>query len=145
PLLSIYKEFRMGDFLNREVEAICVDSRSFKPNSIWVALRGSSYDGHVFVKTACERGALAVVVEDDSMVPKDFLGAVVKVPGSRVALQALAARFYGDPSLKLFCVGVTGTNGKTSIANMVEAVLNHYGMPTGVLGTIDHHFLHHKW
>ncbi|HMN69218.1 MAG TPA: Mur ligase family protein, partial [Bdellovibrionales bacterium] len=76
---------------------------------------------------------------------KDFRGAVVKVRSTRQALDQLASRYFGQPAERLFCIGVTGTNGKTTVTYMVEKILNHFGWPTGVMGTIDHHLLGHRF
>jgi len=78
-------------------------------------------------------------------VPPEFEGTVVVVPNARVALNLFASRFFGTPGQDLFCVGITGTDGKTTVAWMVEAVLAGCGRPTGVIGTVDHHFGEHRW
>jgi UDP-N-acetylmuramoyl-L-alanyl-D-glutamate--2,6-diaminopimelate ligase len=86
-----------------------------------------------------------LVVEDEARVPPELVGSVVVVPDARAALNHLAARFCGDPGRGMFCVGVTGTDGKTTVAWMTEAVLAGCGVPTGVIGTVDHHFGDHRW
>lgn len=144
-LLSIFPQLRWGEAAHLEVKTITQDSREVQAGVVFIAIRGSSLDGHDYVKSVCRQGATAVVVEDDSQVPQDFKGAVVKVKNSRLALDQLAQRFYNYPSKSLFCVGITGTNGKTTTAYMVEAVLNHFSWPTGVLGTIDHHLRNEVW
>lgn len=115
------------------------------PGFIFVATRGTTSDGHQFIPAAAAKGAAVLVVEDDTLVPKDFKGAVVKVASSRRALDQLAARFFGNPAEGLFCAGVTGTNGKTTTVYMIEHILTKFGWPTGVMGTIDHHILDRKW
>ncbi|MBX3021147.1 MAG: UDP-N-acetylmuramoyl-L-alanyl-D-glutamate--2,6-diaminopimelate ligase [Bdellovibrionales bacterium] len=144
-LFSVFPQLRWGETAGSDVQEITQDSRQAKPGTVFVAIRGNSSDGHQFLSQAAASGALALVVEDDSRIPVDYKGAVVKVPNTRRALDVLAQRFYGNPAQNLFCVGVTGTNGKTTIAYMVEAIFTQFGWPTGVLGTIDHHLGKHKW
>lgn len=121
------------------------DNRHLKPGCVFIAIRGTKHDGHQFVVEAIQRGAIALVVEDAAVVPASFEGYVHQVRSSRVELARLAARWAGEPSKNLFTVGVTGTNGKTTTTHMIEAVLNFGGLPTGVVGTIDHHLGSHVW
>lgn len=144
-LLSIFQQLKFGDAANAEVREVTQDSRKVAKGVVFVAIRGTSGDGHAFLSQAAEQGAAALIVEDESTIPKNYKGAVVKVPSTRQALDALAQRFFGEPAQNLFCVGVTGTNGKTTITYMVEAIFTEFGWPTGVLGTIDHHLGPHKW
>ncbi len=127
------------------VVGIFNDARLVQPQSIFVAIAGSRFDGHQFLADAVARGASALVVQDATHVPKNFKGVVVEVHDSRQAVNLLASAFYGHPSQQMFCVGVTGTNGKTSITYMVEALLNAGQMATGVIGTVDHHLLSKVW
>jgi UDP-N-acetylmuramoyl-L-alanyl-D-glutamate--2,6-diaminopimelate ligase len=131
--------------LEREVTAICIDSRKLVAGGVFVALRGTKSDGHRYLTQAAAAGVLALVVEDDADVPRDFRGVVVVVADSRKALSQLAARFNGQPSIKMRMIGVTGTNGKTTTTHMIEAILEFAGMPTGVIGTIDHHLRSKVW
>ncbi len=142
---SIFSSLRLGENPTQEVSQIIFDSRQVEKSSIFVAVRGEKVDGHKHIQQACDRGAVGLVVEDSSYVPSDYSGGVAIVPDSRKALNEMASHFYGSPSEKLFVVGVTGTNGKTTTTNMVERVLNEYGWATGVIGTIDHHFLDKVW
>ncbi len=142
---SIFSSLRLGDSPTQEISHICFDSRMVEKSSVFVAIRGERVDGHIHLKQACDRGAVGLVVENPQNIPLGFSGGVAVVSDSRKALNELASHFYGAPSEKLFVVGVTGTNGKTTTTNMVERVLNEYGWPTGVIGTIDHHFLDKAW
>jgi len=144
-ILSLYSELRWGDDPVREIKQICVDSRKVDEASVFVAIRGHEKDGHDYLNDAVNQGAAAVVVETDYQIPESYKGAVVVVEDTRDAIDELAARFYGHPAEELFCVGVTGTNGKTSVVYMVESILDHFGWKTGVMGTIDHHLGSHKW
>ena len=144
-LFSIFNELKWGNSAALEVRAVTQDSKSVGPGSVFVAIRGATIDGHKFLPAVCAAGAAAVVVEDAALVPRDFSGAVVQVASTRSALDRLARKFYDDPARSLFCIGVTGTNGKTTVTYMIEKILNDFGWPTGVIGTIDHHLLGHHW
>jgi UDP-N-acetylmuramoyl-L-alanyl-D-glutamate--2,6-diaminopimelate ligase len=122
-----------------EVSGICNDSRHFQPGDLFIAIRGHQFDGHLFIGEACDKGASAVIVEDDRVVSMRYTGTVVKVKDSRRAVDALASNFYGKPSEDIFVAGITGTNGKTTTAHMIEAILTADHMPTGVIGTINNH------
>ncbi|MDN5344231.1 MAG: UDP-N-acetylmuramoyl-L-alanyl-D-glutamate--2,6-diaminopimelate ligase [Clostridia bacterium] len=110
------------------------DSRRVGPGFLFVAIKGFQTDGHLYIKDAVARGAVAVVLED--MVPLPPGVAWARVQDSRRALGLLAARFYGYPSRRLRLMGVTGTNGKTTTTHLIQAVLEGAGRPTGCLGTI---------
>jgi len=127
------------------VERIVNDSKKAIPGSMFIAIKGIVLDGHDFLPHAVASGATSLVVEDEARVPPGFAGAVVIVPSGRDALNRLSGRFFGDPGRDLFCVGVTGTDGKTSVTWMAEAVLAAGGVPTGVIGTVDHHFAGRTW
>lgn len=128
-----------------EVTGVFNDARQVIPGSVFVAIRGNTVDGHSFIPDAIQKGATALVVEDKKTVPQDFSGFVLEVSSTREALDLLASRFYLDPGQELFCVGVTGTNGKTSVTYMVEAILNAGQLPTGVIGTVNHHLGDRVW
>ena len=112
-----------------EIKGVCHDSRHFQEGDLFVAIRGNQFDGHLFVPAACDRGAPAILLEDDRVVPMRYTGTVVKTKDTRRAIDLIAANFYGRPSEKLCVIGLTGTNGKTTTAHMIEAVLNHHQIP----------------
>ncbi|MFI5206354.1 MAG: Mur ligase family protein, partial [Candidatus Paceibacterales bacterium] len=122
-----------------EIKNLVQDSRAVKSGDIFFAIRGQNQDGHNYLSAVCLKNPAALVVEDKSAVPADYKGAIIVVPNSRIALDSMAASFYEFPSAKLFVVGVTGTNGKTTTSHMIEAALGTQ-MPTAVMGTIDYHF-----
>ena len=124
--------------LEQDVASICFDARQVKPNSVFVAIKGSENDGHAFIKDAVFNGAIALVVENSSNVPSDFPHFVLEVSDTREFLAVLAARFYNFPSQELFCFGVTGTNGKTSITYILEHIMSYYKKTLGVIGTVNH-------
>ncbi|KYG66066.1 UDP-N-acetylmuramoyl-L-alanyl-D-glutamate--2,6-diaminopimelate ligase [Bdellovibrio bacteriovorus] len=145
-LLSILPEISSENLTqDAQVAGVFNDARLVTPGSVFVAIKGSALDGHKFIPDAVSKGALALVVEDRALVPTNFSGVVIQVQNSRTALDLLASRFYLDPGQELFCIGVTGTNGKTSVTYMTEAILNAGHIPTGVVGTINHHLKDKIW
>jgi UDP-N-acetylmuramoyl-L-alanyl-D-glutamate--2,6-diaminopimelate ligase len=144
-LLSHFRAYSMGEVANEEVHGLCIDSRKVQPGDVYVAITGSRQDGHNFVPLAVEKGAIVLVVEDAKVIPEGYSGSVVVVDNSRDALVRLATVWFGDPAAKLFCVGVTGTNGKTTLCYLIEHLCRAFGWSTGVLGTIDHHLNDKVW
>ncbi|MGB3328487.1 MAG: UDP-N-acetylmuramoyl-L-alanyl-D-glutamate--2,6-diaminopimelate ligase [Thermomicrobiales bacterium] len=108
------------------------DSRQMGPDGLFVALRGSDFDGHAFAAQAVAAGATAILAEEP--LPLDVPQAIV--PDSRAALAQVAARFFGHPSRDLTVVGITGTDGKTTTSYILEHILQHAGIVTGVIGTV---------
>ncbi len=111
-----------------DVNSIEYDSRRVTSGSLFVAMQGGTTDGNRYISSAIERGALAVVT-DSAMGFQDTVTrhphmAVVEVAHGRSALAAIAANYYGHPEKKLVLSGVTGTNGKTTTAFLLDAMLN---------------------
>jgi len=100
---------------------------------LFVCIKGFTSDGHNFINEAINRGAVALVVEKE-IPPKPGV-TIIKVDDSRKALAILANQFYDFPSRKLKLMGVTGTNGKTTITYMLRAIFQEAGYKTGLLGT----------
>lgn len=113
---------------------ITFDSRTVRPGSLFVAIRGWQQDGHRFIPDALRRGAAAIVAEEVAATPEE--PARLVVPNSRQALALLAAAFYDFPAKQLRVVGVTGTDGKTTTTNLIGAMLNAAGQRAGMLSTI---------
>jgi UDP-N-acetylmuramoyl-L-alanyl-D-glutamate--2,6-diaminopimelate ligase len=118
------------------VTAISYDSRQATAGSVFVALRGLQTDGTAFARDAVARGAIAVVSEAPPPPGVDVYW--LQVSDGRLALAALAAAFYGDPSHELRLVGITGTNGKTTTSYLLGAIFEAAGMPCGRIGTVAH-------
>jgi UDP-N-acetylmuramoyl-L-alanyl-D-glutamate--2,6-diaminopimelate ligase len=116
------------------IDGVTADSRAVVAGDAFVALRGERSDGHAFVAQAYERGAAAAIVERESPFPNGR--AQVVVHDSRRAGSRIAARFFGDPSRALTVVGITGTNGKTTTAYLVRAVLDAAGERCATIGTL---------
>lgn len=141
-----FQDIRWGDSKNSDISCLAFDSRLVQDNGVFVAIKGHKADGHSFVEKLCsQKKVLALVVENRQCVPSAFKGAVAVVSNTRAALDLLASRFYSDPAQELMCIGVTGTNGKTTICAMIECILSQSGWPTAVMGTIDHHFRKDVW
>lgn len=122
-----------------DVTSIAIESRTVRGGALFVALHGSHTDGHAHLAEAIANGARVVVVKE-APSPAPAHVTVVRVSDTRRALSALAAAFYGDPSRDLAVIGITGTNGKTTAAHMIAAVLNEAGRPCGIAGTIGAEF-----
>jgi UDP-N-acetylmuramoyl-L-alanyl-D-glutamate--2,6-diaminopimelate ligase len=125
-----------------EVRALAHDSRAVSPGAVFVALRGTHVDGHTYLERAIERGAIAVVVDDafasGAALPPGLT--TIVVPDTRVALSRLAAAFFGYPTASLAIAGITGTNGKTTTAALVAAMLGEAGIACGMIGTLGASF-----
>ncbi|OLC46567.1 MAG: UDP-N-acetylmuramoyl-L-alanyl-D-glutamate--2,6-diaminopimelate ligase [Acidobacteria bacterium 13_1_40CM_65_14] len=117
-----------------DVAGIAYDSRAVARGHMFVALKGLQTDGTAFAAQAIERGALAIVSEQPA--PPDVRIPWVTVGDARLALAVLAAAFYGHPSREMQVVGITGTNGKTTIAYLLASMFEAAGIRCGVLGTV---------
>ncbi len=117
-----------------EISGICSDSRQVQPGDLFVAMAGGTTDGHRFIPAALERGAAAVV---GTQIVAGLAAPYVRVDDARQALPHLAAAFNDYPGRKLTVIGVTGTDGKTTTTNLVHAILQAEGHPTGMISTIN--------
>lgn len=126
---------RQGNF-DIAVTALTDDSRAVKPGSVFVAVKGERVDGHAFVGKAVEAGAAALVLQKGLNVTAAPSVPVVRVDDSRRALGVLAGRFYREPASRLCMVGVTGTNGKTTVTYLCKGVLETAGRRVGLIGTV---------
>src|SRR5688572_3388332 len=118
------------------VRGVTDDSRRIGPGEVFVAVRGLTVDGHRFARAAAERGAAALVLEEE--LPVDLPQAIV--PSGMAALGLLVARWLGRPADRMTLVGITGTNGKTTTTYLVEAMLAAAGRRPGVIGTVNARF-----
>ncbi len=118
-----------------DVNMICFDSRKVKEGSLFIAIKGTQSDGHGFIDKAVSLGAVAIVVEKLPEVISDK-ATYVAVKDSAQALGIIASNFYGNPSGKLKLVGVTGTNGKTTVATLLYKLFSSLGYRCGMLSTV---------
>ncbi len=123
-----------GD-LNCGVTSICFDSRKVQKGSLYVAQKGTQVDGHQFIEKAIEGGAVCIVCQE---MPKELSAEIcyIQVENTAESLAKIATEFYENPSKKLKLVGVTGTNGKTSIATLLYKLFGNLGYSVGLLSTI---------
>ncbi len=136
-LLAHISEAERLDPGDPEVTAVECDSRRVLPGALFAAVAGSRTDGHAYVRAAVEAGAAACLISRDVPAP----GAVrVRVPDTERALGRAADAFWGHPSRQLRLVGITGTNGKTTTAFLVQHLLERAGWPTGRIGTVGYAF-----
>jgi len=121
---------------NPPVTGVEYDSRRVKPGNVFVAMRGESSDGNRFIEQAVAAGASAIVTDSDFRPPNV---AWAKVSHGRRALATLSANYYGHPAEKLAITGITGTNGKSTTAFLLESILRAAGKKTALVGTIEYH------
>lgn len=125
-----------GEIPRQFTELTC-DSRSIQPGSLFVALRGTVHDGHQFIEEVAACGAGAAVVDtvcESCEIPQ------IRVQDTLAALPRIAANFYRHPSKELSLIGITGSNGKTTSAYLLESVFHAAGQSTGVIGTIEYRY-----
>jgi UDP-N-acetylmuramoyl-L-alanyl-D-glutamate--2,6-diaminopimelate ligase/murE/murF fusion protein len=137
-----------------DIDSIHYRAQEVQPAGLFVAIEGQTADGHNFVHQALQNGAVAIVTQKEPPQPylKECLAQVVKdqpimirVPDTRQAMADLSARFFGDPSGDMTLIGVTGTNGKTTVAYLLESILLQAGLKTGVIGTINYRYAAKKF
>lgn len=133
-LQSVILQKTIGD-TEIEITNIQFDSRKVEAGSVFVATRGSASDGHQYIAGSIEKGAVAVVCEE---IPAETNPNVsyIKVANSADALGKMASAWYGFPSSKLILVGITGTNGKTTIATLLYQLFRKLGHKSGLLSTV---------
>ncbi len=126
-----------------KVKGITCNSKAVKKNFIFVAIKGNRQDGCCFIKEAIANGASCVVVQGRPPAIKIPAGVnLIPVKHSRKFLAEACAEFYGHPSQNLKVIGITGTNGKTTVAYLIEAIAKEAKYGCGVIGTISHRFKH---
>ncbi|RJP29399.1 MAG: UDP-N-acetylmuramoyl-L-alanyl-D-glutamate--2,6-diaminopimelate ligase [Actinobacteria bacterium] len=137
-LLSGLESLRLEGAGDVDITGIAYHSQRAQEGDIFVAVRGFKTDGHLYIKDAVEGGVAAVVVAEGWERPADFPAdvAMVRAGDTRLAMALLGDRFWGHPSGRLALVGVTGTNGKTTTAHLVEAAACGAGMTSGLIGTV---------
>ena len=120
---------------NLTIKSIEYDSRKVKKGSLFVAIKGGNIDGHSFIDEAIENGASAVIYSDYNF--KDQKTTFIKTPNTRKSLSIVSSNFYENPSKKIKLVGITGTNGKTTVASILFDLFNKTGIKSGLISTIN--------
>jgi UDP-N-acetylmuramoyl-L-alanyl-D-glutamate--2,6-diaminopimelate ligase len=130
----------IGEVQRQDVSGIYYDSRRVIKNSVFVAVKGYKTDGHNFIADALNKGAIAVILEDNDRIPDEIFihgkAAKILVKDSRIAMAEVADSFFKNPSSKLKLFGITGTNGKTTTSYYIKNILETAGEKVGLLGTI---------
>jgi UDP-N-acetylmuramoyl-L-alanyl-D-glutamate--2,6-diaminopimelate ligase len=124
-----------GNLADPEVTSLAFDSRTVGPGALFICLPGEHSDGHDFAAGAVAAGAVGLLVERP--LPVDVPQVVVGAGGARGAMAQVASTFYDHPARALVTVGVTGTNGKTTVTHLVAAILDEHDTPCTVIGTLD--------
>jgi UDP-N-acetylmuramoyl-L-alanyl-D-glutamate--2,6-diaminopimelate ligase len=130
PVLEIHGDDR------REISQLVFDSRKVTDNSLYIAMRGTVVDGHSFIASSVEKGANAIVCEEFPENTDENV-TYIKVKDSSKTLGQLASNFYGNPSEKLKLIGVTGTNGKTSVSTLLFDIFKNLGYDSALLSTVE--------
>jgi UDP-N-acetylmuramoyl-L-alanyl-D-glutamate--2,6-diaminopimelate ligase len=123
---------------NPTVSGVEYDSRRVQPGDVFVAMQGESSDGSKFIDKAIAAGAAAIVTDSSTEKPRGGVG-WAQVPHGRRALARLSANFYKRPAERLAITGITGTNGKSTTAFLIESILQAAGRKTALIGTIEYH------
>ena len=123
---------------NPDVSSVEYDSRRVKPGCLFVAMRGETSDGNRFIDQAIQAGAVAVVTDSPEQTPREAVAWAV-VPRGRRALARVSENFYKRPAERIAVTGITGTNGKSTTAFVVEAILAAAGRKSALIGTIEYH------
>lgn len=126
-----------GNF-DQEVTGLTYDSRQVRAGQIFFAVPGEKFDGHEFIPQALQRGAAGVVVALKRTWPQGVTW--IRTKNVRRTMGLWGAHFYGQPSRRMRMVGVTGTNGKTTVSYLVESILSAAGLEPGVIGTINYRY-----
>ena len=131
-LQNVQYELLFGD-INIDITSMTIDSRTAKLNSMFICIPGFQVDGHNFANTAHDLGSTVFIVEKEIAID----ATVIKVKNSREALAIIAYNFYNKPDIGLNMIGITGTNGKTSVSFYIQSILMQYGHNTGIIGTVS--------
>ena len=134
-LLSGLKPIRIEGSLETDISDVAIDSRQVREGSLFVAVKGTNVDGHDYIPKALDGGAKCIVAEQ---MPKELRSGVtyVQLASTQEAVGLLATKFNGDPTSKLKLVGVTGTNGKTTIATLLYTLFRRLGHKCGLISTV---------
>jgi len=135
-LLGAIEAPRTSGDLNRPITGLTQNSRQVRKGYLFVAVRGETTDGHLFIEDAIKAGAVAIVCQVEDFPVHG--AAKIVVPDTRRALALLADAFYGHPSSAFPVIGITGTNGKTTVAYLVRNMLARTGTNAGLIGTIEY-------
>ena len=131
-LVTGLKNIIVKGSLEKEIKDITADSNAVAKGSLFFCINGDNYDGHRFASQAEKYGAAAIVCEKE----QDVSVTQIIVKDCRAAMSVVASEFYGNPSKKMRLIGVTGTNGKTTVTHLITSVLMNAGIKCGLIGTL---------
>ncbi|WP_373726148.1 UDP-N-acetylmuramoyl-L-alanyl-D-glutamate--2,6-diaminopimelate ligase, partial [Bacteroides heparinolyticus] len=134
-LLKTIQPVRIIGSTDVEITGINIDSRLIEAGHLFMAMRGTQTDGHAYIPAAIGKGAVAVLCEELPEKPEAGI-AYIQVKDSEDAVGKVATAFYGDPTSKMELVGVTGTNGKTTIATLLYNMFRYFGYKAGLISTV---------
>ena len=134
-LLKTIQPVQVTGSTEKDITGVNIDSRLVAAGHLFMAMRGTQTDGHAYIPAAIEKGAIAVLCEDMPEEPTPNI-TYIQVKDSENAVGKVATAFYGDPTSKMELVGVTGTNGKTTIATLLYNTFRHFGYKVGLISTV---------
>lgn len=134
-LLKTIQPVRIAGGTNIEITGINIDSRWVEAGHLFMAMRGTQTDGHAYIATSIEKGAVAILCEE---LPEELHTSItyIQVKDSEETVGKIATAYYGDPTAKLELVGITGTNGKTTIATLLYDTFRYFGYKVGLISTV---------
>lgn len=132
-LLHVLKTYKRIGEANPEITSVEADSRQIKQGSLFICISGYTVDGHDFANKAEQLGAVAIIAERE--LPEVNIPVII-VKDSKRAMAIIANYFYDNPTEKLTLIGVTGTNGKTTVTHLIEQIMADYNKKTGLIGTM---------
>ncbi len=135
-LINNISTIQIIGLIDKQIEAICFDTREVKSSSLFVAQKGTKVDGHKYIDQAIEKGATCIVAEQLPVTLHEDV-TYLQVKSSPHTLALLACNFYGNPSYKLKLIGITGTNGKTTTATLLYRLFTNLGFKAGLLSTVE--------
>lgn len=121
--------------VDADIQGVCIDSRQAADDFLFMAMKGTQADGHAYISAAIEKGAVAVLCQE---LPQERTGGVtyIRVNHCEDAVGKIATTFYGNPTDKMELVGITGTNGKTTVATLLYHVFRRFGYKVGLISTV---------
>ncbi|MBU4483400.1 MAG: hypothetical protein KKG62_04780 [Actinobacteria bacterium] len=134
-LLKDIKYKKIYGSTDMDIKNISINSKNAMGSSLFVAIEGFKHDGHNFTGEAVSSGAVAVMVQRKLEIPSHITQVIVN--NTRKVLPVLCRNFYQDPSKSFKLIGVTGTNGKTTVCYLIDSILNSAGMKTSLITTVE--------
>lgn len=133
-LVAVYGE------VHKTIHTLQFDSRLITQGDVFVAIKGTQTDGHQYIDEVIEKGAIAIICEEVPRIRNEQI-TYVQVQSASTTLGIMACNFYDNPSHTLKIIGVTGTNGKTTVSTLLYQVLNELGYPTGLISTVNYRIM----